>query len=129
MGESGSGKPTLLNGLAGHLPLDIGQVIFDTCVEGPVDIVTMSEPARRMLSRTDWAFVHKNARDGLCMSVSAGGNIGERLMAVGGRHYGQIRKEAVDWLCRVEIDQARVDDWPSSFSRVCSSGCMLCAIW
>ena len=116
VGESGSGKSTLLNGLAGHLPLDSGQVIFDTRAEGPVDTVTMSEPARRMLSRTDWAFVHQNARDGLRMSVSAGGNIGERLMAVGGRHYGQIRSEAVDWLDRVEIDQARVDDRPSAFS-------------
>ncbi len=116
VGESGSGKSTLLNGLAGHLALDSGQVIFDTRAEGPVDTVTMSEPARRMLSRTDWAFVHQNARDGLRMSVSAGGNIGERLMAVGGRHYGQIRSEAVDWLDRVEIDQARVDDRPSAFS-------------
>ena len=51
----------------------------------------MSEPERRMLGRTDWAFVHQNARDGLRMGVSAGGNVGERLMAVGARNYGRIR--------------------------------------
>ncbi len=116
VGESGSGKSTLLNCLAGHLEPDEGKVVFDTLADGPVDTVTMSEPERRMLSRTDWAFVHQHARDGLRMSVSAGGNIGERLMAVGDRHYGDIRERAIDWLGRVEIKEERVDDRPSAFS-------------
>ncbi|WP_428927579.1 phosphonate C-P lyase system protein PhnK [Marinibacterium sp. SX1] len=116
VGESGSGKSTLLNCLAGHLPPDSGQVIFDTRAEGPVDTITMSEPARRMLGRTDWAFVHQHAREGLRMGVSAGGNIGERLMAVGARHYGTIRHSAEDWLGRVEIDADRIDDRPTQFS-------------
>ncbi len=116
VGESGSGKSTLLNCLAGHLPPDAGQVLFDTNEGGMVDTVTMPEPARRRLSRTDWAFVHQNPRDGLRMGVSAGGNVGERLMAVGARHYGAIREAAVDWLGRVEIDADRIDDRPSAFS-------------
>ena len=116
VGESGSGKSTLLNCLAGHQAPDAGQVIFDTRSDGPVDTVTMSEPARRMLGRTDWAFVHQNARDGLRMGVSAGANVGERLMAVGARHYGDIRAQAVDWLGRVEIAEDRVDDRPRAFS-------------
>jgi putative phosphonate transport system ATP-binding protein len=37
-------------------------------------------------------------------------------MAVGARHYGNIRQEATDWLSRVEIDTARIDDQPRSFS-------------
>jgi len=116
VGESGSGKSTLLSCLAGHLPPDAGEVIFDTRADGPRDTLTMSEAERRMLGRTDWAFVHQNPRDGLRMSVSAGGNVGERLMAVGARHYGQIRESATDWLGRVEIAADRVDDRPTAFS-------------
>ncbi|MEO0990418.1 MAG: ATP-binding cassette domain-containing protein, partial [Pseudomonadota bacterium] len=82
VGESGSGKSTLLNCMSGHLPPDAGKVIFDTRVEGPKDTLQMAEPERRMLARTDWAFVHQNPRDGLRTRVSAGGNVGERLMAL-----------------------------------------------
>jgi len=115
VGESGSGKSTLLSCLAGHLAPDEGQVIFDTA-SGPKDILRMDEPERRRLSRTDWAYVHQNPRDGLRMGVTAGGNVGERLMALGARHYGAIRDAATDWLSRVEIDAARIDDRPSAFS-------------
>ena len=80
------------------------------------DTVSMNEAERRHLARTDWAFVHQNPRDGLRMSISAGGNIGERLMAVGNRHYGDIRSTAIRWLDRVEINPARIDDRPSTFS-------------
>lgn len=50
------------------------------------------------------------------MSVSAGANVGERLMAVGERHYGQIRGAAQSWLGRVEIEPDRIDDLPRIFS-------------
>jgi putative phosphonate transport system ATP-binding protein len=116
VGESGSGKSTLLNCLAGHLEPDGGEVLFDTRADGLKDTITMSEPERRMLVRTDWAFVHQHACDGLRMGVSAGGNVGERLMAVGARHYGDIREQAVEWLGRVEISNDRIDDRPTAFS-------------
>lgn len=116
VGESGSGKSTLLNCLAGHVPPDAGRVMFDTRAEGMRDTCAMSEPERRMLGRTDWAFVHQHARDGLRMNVSAGGNVGERLMAIGARHYGDIRGQAIDWLGRVEIAEDRIDDRPQQFS-------------
>jgi putative phosphonate transport system ATP-binding protein len=48
--------------------------------------------------------------------VSAGGNVGERLMGAGMRHYGKIRQEALKWLMRVEIEPDRIDDLPLTFS-------------
>ena len=115
VGESGSGKSTLLSCMAGHMAPDAGRVIFDTA-SGPRDTVQMAEAERRRMARTDWAFVHQNPRDGLRMGVSAGGNVGERLMAVGARHYGDIRDTATDWLGRVEIAADRIDDRPRAFS-------------
>jgi putative phosphonate transport system ATP-binding protein len=53
---------------------------------------------------------------GLRMSVSGGANVGERLMAVGWRHYGRIRSTATGWLDRVEIDRSRIDDTPRTYS-------------
>lgn len=111
VGESGSGKSTLLACLSGQMAPDEGAVLYDG-----TDTVTMDEPARRHLARTQWAFVHQNPRDGLRMGVSAGGNVGERLMATGARHYGRIRATAADWLGRVEIDPGRIDDRPRQFS-------------
>lgn len=116
VGESGSGKTTLLHTLAGMHAPDAGHVLFSTRHEGVVDLYALSEARRTLLSRTDWGFVHQHARDGLHGGVSAGANVGERLMAVGARHYGQIRKLAQDWLARVEIDAGRIDDLPKHFS-------------
>ncbi|RWD43453.1 phosphonate C-P lyase system protein PhnK [Mesorhizobium sp.] len=116
VGESGSGKSTLLACLSGQLAPDTGTITYDMQDRGPVDILTLSEPERRRLARTDWGIVHQNPRDGLRMDVSAGGNIGERPMALGARHYGNIRAEARDWLQRVEIDTGRTDDKPRTFS-------------
>ncbi|GLS34994.1 phosphonate C-P lyase system protein PhnK [Mesorhizobium tianshanense] len=116
VGESGSGKSTLLACLSGRLAPDAGAIVYDMNDRGPVDILSLSEPERRRLARTDWGIVHQNPRDGLRMDVSAGGNIGERPMAIGARHYGNLRTEAQDWLEKVEIDLARTDDKPRTFS-------------
>ena len=116
VGESGSGKTTLLRCICGIMAPDSGEILYDTRDRGPRDVLTMSEPERRFLMRTDWGFVHQNPRDGLRMNVSAGANVGERMMAVGARHYGTIRSTAEDWLRRVEIDLDRVDHLPATFS-------------
>ena len=116
VGESGSGKTTLLRVLSGQQRPEAGAVLYRDPEGAEQDILGMSEAALRRLMRTDWGFVHQNPRDGLRMGVSAGGNVGERLMAVGARHYGSIRAEATAWLKRVEIDPARIDDLPRHFS-------------
>lgn len=116
VGESGSGKSTLLNILAGSLQPDGGAVRYRMTDGVTRDLNVLSESDRRRLMRTDWGFVHQDARLGLRMNVSAGGNIGERLMAVGNRNYGDLRRQAEDWLGRVEIGTDRIDDRPSTFS-------------
>ncbi|HEY4200426.1 MAG TPA: phosphonate C-P lyase system protein PhnK [Devosiaceae bacterium] len=116
VGESGSGKSTLLNVLSAQLTPDSGTAEYDLERRGLRDIFSLSEPERRRLMRTDWGIVHQNPRDGLRMDVSAGGNVGERLMAIGQRHYGDIRAEGLDWLSKVELDASRVDHMPKTFS-------------
>ena len=37
-------------------------------------------------------------------------------MAIGNRHYGNIREAAAAWLEKVEIDSSRIDELPSNFS-------------
>ena len=115
-GESGSGKTTLLNCVSGRNRPSAGTVEFNTRIDGLQDIYRLSEPRRRLLARTDWGYVHQNPRDGLRIDVSAGANVGERLMAVGDRHYGRIRDTTEDWMRRVELDTKRIDDAPSTFS-------------
>ncbi|MGL5447697.1 MAG: phosphonate C-P lyase system protein PhnK [Rhabdaerophilum sp.] len=116
VGESGSGKTTLLNLLSGHLPPDQGAVRYRMRDGTTRNILDLTEAERRFLARTDWGFVHQDARYGLRMGVSAGGNIGERLMGIGDRHYGKIRDAALNWLERVEIDPERIDEKPGAFS-------------
>ncbi|MFG1285745.1 phosphonate C-P lyase system protein PhnK [Xanthobacter versatilis] len=116
VGESGSGKSTLLGLLSTELPPSAGRVSYRMRDGELRDLAALSEAERRLLLRTDWGFVRQHAEQGLRMAVSAGGNVGERLMAVGWRHYGNIRQEAADWLARVEIATERMDDDPRTFS-------------
>lgn len=130
IGESGSGKTTLLNAIAHRLPIDSGQVTYHTQAQQSdaqqsnsqkleqqsINLAQYSEPKRRRLMRTEWGFVQQNPRDGLRMNVTAGANIGERLMDVGYRHYGNIRTEAIRWLDQVEIPTDRIDALSSTFS-------------
>ncbi len=116
VGESGSGKTTLLNCLSTCLAPTAGAIEYRMRDGTMRNLYQLTEADRRLLMRTDWGFVHQNAADGLRMNVSAGANVGERLMAVGERHYGNIRATATDWLGRVEIESDRIDDDPRAFS-------------
>ena len=116
VGESGSGKSTLLNCIGSNLKIDTGEITYTNIENNISDIKKLSESQHRKLTKTEWGFVQQNPRDGLRMNVTAGGNIAERLLNVGVRHYGNIREEAKYWLQQVEIDTNRIDDLPRTFS-------------
>ena len=116
VGESGSGKTTLLNCVSTRLEATDGRAEYRMRDGQWRNLFDLSEAERRFLMRTDWGFVHQNPADGLRMTVSAGANVGERMMATGDRHYGHIRSTAIEWLGRVEIADDRIDDQPRAFS-------------
>ena len=116
VGESGSGKSTLLDVLAARQRPDSGSVRFRDRDGQVLEVLALDEAYRRRLERTDWGFVHQDATRGLRLSVSAGANIGERLMALGERNFERLRAVAIEWLERVEMDPGRIDDLPLVFS-------------
>ena len=116
VGESGSGKSTLLQLLSAQLAPSAGRVSYRMRDGVLRDLASLGEAERRFLFRTDWGFVHQDPAQGLRMAVSAGANVGERLMAVGWNHYGRIREAASNWLDRVEIEVSRIDDAPRTYS-------------
>lgn len=124
VGESGSGKTTLLKAISARLTPQQGEVLYQQR-----SLYAMSEAERRRLLRTEWGVVHQHPMDGLRRQVSAGGNIGERLMATGARHYGNIRATAEKWLQEVEIPPSRIDDLPTTFSGGMQQRLRSPAIW
>ncbi|MEQ9921125.1 phosphonate C-P lyase system protein PhnK [Pectobacterium brasiliense] len=116
VGESGSGKTTLLNAISARLAPQEGEVIYRNAGQQALSIYNISERQRRALVRTEWGIVWQHPLAGLRPTVSAGGNIGERLMAIGNRHYGDIRSKAAQWMENVELPENRLDDLPTTFS-------------
>src|SRR5262249_40562237 len=116
VGESGSGKTTLLKCLAAELAPCSGRVDYWLRDGTMRSLHEMPETELRTIRLSDWGFVYQDPSDGLRMTLSAGANIGEKLLALGGRHYGSIRTAATTWLDRVEIDSSRIDDRPRTFS-------------
>lgn len=116
VGESGSGKTTVLKCVSGRMSPSWGSVYYRSLEHGRLDFYDTPLSLKRRIMRTEMGFVHQNAWDGLRMRISAGGNIGERLLTNGARHYGRIRGRALEWLERVEIETERIDDAPATFS-------------
>ena len=116
VGESGSGKTTLLMALSGNLRPSDGKILYRTVSNGLQDIYSMREIRRRLLMRTEWGFVYQVPEYGLRMNVSAGGNVAERLAGVGCRRYDVMRGSSREWMGRLQLDVARMDDKPDRYS-------------
>jgi phosphonate C-P lyase system protein PhnK len=110
IGESGSGKSTVLRCIAGDQPATAGTVRLRTIDGGATDILSLDGRSRRALRIADLAVVYQDPSEGLDLNVSAGGNIAERLTAAGSRHFGRIRERAAELLDRTEVPLDRMDD-------------------
>jgi len=116
VGESGSGKSSVLQCLYMDLAPNSGEAFLSTFHSGRKSIWEATMRERRELRAILMGMVYQNPRDGLNLMVTAGGNIGERLLAADWRHVGQIRARAADYLHRTEVPIERMDHLPAYFS-------------
>lgn len=115
MGESGSGKSTLLRALHLEDAPSRGQVTLyedDLAME----LLTLQPHAARSLRNRVFGMVYQNARIGLNFRVSAGGNIAERLLMSGARHYSTMRARAIELFEQTHVPVPRIDANPETFS-------------
>ncbi|HTX27663.1 MAG TPA: ATP-binding cassette domain-containing protein [Streptosporangiaceae bacterium] len=116
IGESGSGKTTVLRCIAGDVTPDAGTALLRRSADDDTDLFALAGPERRALRVSTVAIVYQDPAQGLNMRISAGGNIAERLIAAGCRNFGQLRARAAELLTRVEVPLDRMDDPVGTFS-------------
>ncbi|MCC5952250.1 MAG: alpha-D-ribose 1-methylphosphonate 5-phosphate C-P-lyase PhnJ [Acidimicrobiia bacterium] len=116
IGESGSGKSTVLRCLAGEQKATVGRAHLASVDDGHTDILSLDDARIRALRVSHLSVVHQDPAEGLDLSVSAGGNIADRLTAAGMRSFAEIRHRAAELLERVEVPLERMDDPVREFS-------------
>lgn len=115
MGESGSGKSTVVKTLLFDEPATTGDAVFFDA-ERQWDLFALNAAEQRWLRNRRFGVVYQNPHLGLNFNVSAGGNIAERLLMSDLSHYGEIRQRARSLLMRTEVLQDRMDESPRKFS-------------
>ncbi len=115
MGESGSGKSTVVKALYFDQEPSGGEAIFYDS-EKQYDLFALNAAQQRWLRNHRFGMVYQNPNLGLNFNISAGGNIAERLLMSDLMDYGAIRERARALLQRTEVLLSRVDDLPKNFS-------------
>lgn len=124
MGESGSGKSTVVKTLFFDDAPTAGEAIFFDNPDSHTaydpaqqwDMFTLNAARQRWLRNHRFGMVYQNPHLGLNFNVSAGGNIAERLLMSDLNHYGEIRDRARQLLARTEVLTDRMDESPRKFS-------------
>jgi len=115
MGESGSGKSTVVKLLYFDQEPDSGSaVFFDQDKQYP--LFGLNAAQQRWLRNHRFGMVYQNPHLGLNFNVSAGGNIAERLLMSDLLNYRVIRERARKLLTRTEVLAERMDELPKNFS-------------
>ncbi len=115
MGESGSGKSTIVKSLFFDEKPCQGQALFYD-QDQEYDLFRLNVAQQRYLRNRRFGMVYQNPVAGLNFNVSAGGNIAERLLMNQLRDYAQIRERAIELLRRTEVLTERMDELPKNFS-------------
>jgi putative phosphonate transport system ATP-binding protein len=124
MGESGSGKSTVVNTLYSDQAPSAGEATFYDPVSGSAgeksgrqhELFALNAAQQRWLRNHRFGMVYQNPQRGLNFNITAGGNIAERLLMSDLMDYGAIRERAKTLLARTEVLLSRVDDLPKNFS-------------
>lgn len=116
IGESGSGKSTVMRMIAGDVAATAGAVFLGTVDGGRTNVLDLDPSARRSLRVDQLSVVYQDPAEGLDLRISAGGNIADRLVAAGWRNYGRIRERAAQLLARTEVPLERMDSIVATFS-------------
>jgi putative phosphonate transport system ATP-binding protein len=115
MGESGSGKSTVVKNLYfDQMPSSGEARFFDDGV--PQQMFRLNAAQQRRLRNQRFGMVYQNPHLGLNFGISSGGNIAERLLMSDVSHYGDIRARAKELLSRTEVLLSRMDESPGNFS-------------
>jgi putative phosphonate transport system ATP-binding protein len=116
VGESGSGKSTILNCINLTLPVTSGKIFFGEMPTGKLNILEADAQTRRQLQNNHFGIVYQNPHLGLNYHISGEGNVAERLLVCGNRHFGAIQQKVHDLFARVELPPSRFRDLPGSYS-------------
>lgn len=115
MGESGSGKSTVVKNLYFDQTPTSGSARFfeEDAMHAMFDL---NAAQQRRLRNQRFGMVYQNPHLGLNFGISSGGNIAERLLMSDVSHYGEIRERAKELLSRTEVLLSRMDESPAAFS-------------
>jgi len=116
VGESGSGKSTVLSLMNMNSDPTRGEVFYKGYKNGRKNIFEADSQYRRELKNNDFGIVYQNPYIGLNFTVSAEGNIAERLLLGGERDFSPMHSNVLDYFDKVEMPRSRNKDLPSCFS-------------
>jgi phosphonate C-P lyase system protein PhnK len=116
IGESGSGKSSVMRCIAGDVSATTGDVRLRSVDDGATNVLRLSAGERRALRIDHLSVVYQDPAEGLDLGITAGGNVADRLVAAGERNFGAIRSRASELLDRTEVPLDRMDDLVRTFS-------------
>ncbi len=125
IGESGSGKSTVLNCLVGEQGATTGSVLLAGLDGGETDLLALSPQQRRRLRTGTMSIVYQDPAAGLDLRVTAGGNIAEPLTAAGWssttRSAAGPPSFSTGWRCRCREWTTRSRHSPEACGSACRS--------